>query len=99
MTDQLTREQWLAKWPCHCTVCEGYGAQEWIEYHDGPRYPGEPMSEPCTCMDNGRCPRCGELSFSEDREPTVCACCGWDLDDPDFAPPAPETFPIPEEDC
>ena len=54
-------EVYEAKWPNYCKTCGGSGA---VGYYDDPI--GEPWSspqwleEPCDCVEDGICPRCGK---------------------------------------
>lgn len=99
------QSDWITKWPNYCRACGGAGAIHWYEYHDR-GYPGEPMSEPCSCMDHLLCPRCaaenpGWLDDNGDfGDRQVCSSCGWDSANPDCLPevedPDPEDFNLGE---
>jgi hypothetical protein len=84
----LTPEEWIARWPNYCQKCDGYGMTSWTEFVPyGMGSAGMPMSEPCECVGDGKCPRCGQLGLtSEDRggEETgngPCRFCEWNYDD------------------
>ncbi len=91
---QADRAQWVAKWPTYCRICGGAGGF----VHHGIRYysdgSGEPDDyEPCSCTEQGICPRCGEKGLlrrigaddiAEIAPP--CTSCGWN--DDDSLPPA-----------
>ena len=96
MTDALQKaliiqKSWQDRWPHYCRSCEGWGVLQWEERHDR-GYPGEPMSEPCSCIDGGKCPRCGAESISGD-DKFFCAECGWNSEHPDVMPQLPEEDP------
>ena len=76
---------WLAKWPNFCRSCGGWGVHHYTMYHDGPRYPGEHMMDPCDCTQSRpegpqKCPRCAELGLWNDCT-GPCSFCGWNYDD------------------
>lgn len=82
-TLQIVKEiaEWHQKWPESCPLCEGHG-----EFFS-PATREEPENhEPCSlCMENGLCPRCGQLcgAFDESGTPqwmiyqTPCPNCEW----------------------
>lgn len=86
--EKVVKEQreYCAIWPNHCKSCGGRGVHTWTEYHDGPKYPGEHMAEPCdsctysTAEGPQKCPRCAELGLWEDGS-GPCSFCGWDYPD------------------
>jgi len=51
-------EAYVAKWPNYCHKCNGYGSFDYPGTYDEP-----PGHEPCTCVEEGRCPRCGKHSI------------------------------------
>jgi hypothetical protein len=70
---------WKARWPNHCTGCQGWGGFVFYQSH-GPG-PSEQMFDVCErTEDTARCHRCGELGLTEDGE-GPCALCTWDFDD------------------
>lgn len=99
--DQALQDAWVQLWPHYCRTCEGSGVICWEEQHDR-GYPGELMSEPCRCIDNNQCPRCGKSGIidASDEPPFTCPHCKWDSNNPDFLPQVPESFidEDPEED-
>jgi hypothetical protein len=52
---RAAQEAYDAQWPHYCKSCGGGG---WF-YSAGGRYT-QPESNPCACIEDGRCPRCGE---------------------------------------
>lgn len=101
---------WKEKYPNHCKKCMGAGVLEYTENMaplGSGRYWPMQQQEPCECVEDGNCPRCGEawlqevfFNVSED-EPQgshsmfQCDRCGWDdANDPqEFAcPPTWECY-------
>lgn len=74
----MTPDEYMKQYPNYCRKCDGWGFQTWIEHHDGPMYPGEPMQEPCECLENGSCPRCGSGIDTENTETYHCHNCHWE---------------------
>lgn len=82
--DRARYAAYVAKWPHYCRKCDGSGGR-WLPgtYH----YP--PDFDPCGCLEDGYCPRCGVLTWEQedfDGAPVTCPECGWQEDDPDEAP-------------
>lgn len=72
---QCVRQKWLDRWPEHCIACRGAGGFTFHETHGLPG-PGEQLWEPCVCIEDGRCPRCGKYLLNEESR---CFDCGWTL--------------------
>ena len=78
---QASYDKWQAEanaytsyWPNHCKSCHGYG----VFYSPGNRWE-PPSTDPCDeCVCNGKCPRCGELTFEDDTL-DICSKCGFNL--------------------
>jgi hypothetical protein len=96
------RAEWRAKWPHHCTKCEGAGGFDYPGSWDDP-----PDYEPCDCVLDNMCPRCGKRSivwlvtstwmfynFIPDGDTPFCASCGWIDHWESATPPCP-----PEPEC
>jgi len=69
--EAAAREAYEKEWPNYCQRCGGWGsiASGWD---------GDPESSdvgPCSCVEEGRCPRCGERSLNEDGD--YCFGCQW----------------------
>jgi hypothetical protein len=89
-------------WPGYCKKCGAHGVCCSSENVAGFGEPAIMMdnSDPCSCIDDGFCPRCGvdlvfesqeqEEKFYEDTEP--CPNCGWKwgLNDGDCLPDPPD---------
>jgi len=87
MSTPSPADTWASQWPHYCRTCDGVGATYWEEHHDA-GFPGEPMFEPCICVESNRCPRCGQHNdWPVDESHLICSHCGWDSEDPDFLPP------------
>lgn len=76
-------EAWALQYPKHCKKCLGAG----FHYNPGVRYyadgSGEPPSyEPCSCVEEGLCPRCQSEIWAVERTDRNdyfrCPTCGWD---------------------
>jgi len=75
--------EYEAKWPDHCRKCNGAGLL--VSYQSVPYGMGSTNMEVddycSTCIEEGKCPRCGKTVFSEedfDGEILSCSQCGWD---------------------
>jgi len=96
---------WLERWPNYCHQCNGWGIVEWTENQaplgSGQRWP-EHFSEPCSCLESGKCPRCGEpdIEFTEFSDDTWadCRACGWTSRNPDALPVVLEPPEAPYEE-
>lgn len=77
------RAEWAAKWPNHCTKCEGWGGFSYTQKHD--EGPGEPMFDLCGALEATQCHRCGQHGLTSDDPAEVglgpCKFCGWNFDD------------------
>lgn len=74
--DRAAYEAFVARWPGFCTACGGWGYT-----YVGGTYNHPPESDPCSCVEEGQCPRCGkeaDLLTQPDGDFTVCPHCGWD---------------------
>lgn len=75
-------KQYNKDWPNYCTKCGGWGCWESPATRDEPGDAG-----PCSCVEDGICPRCGEESINEVKheqegeETEVCISCGWETGD------------------
>jgi hypothetical protein len=92
--EKKTREvyaAYVAKWPHYCRRCNGYGGFTVIENgapHGAGFWPME-VYDACSCVQYGRCPRCGVEVWHEDDydgDFLFCPECGWDEEHPDHAP-------------
>jgi len=108
------RADWLKKWPGHCPTCNGLGL---IVYQDDPSPSGVSLSpgtmefsDPCDCLEDGNCPRCGKKGWADcptettDWENEPCLYCGWSSSAAErgeegmVCPPAPPPPDIPHPD-
>lgn len=88
---------YVSAWPLHCKTCEGVGG---IVYRYSPAgvslAPGTMQGfDPCPdCIEEGVCPRCGEVVFSEEAwdaaGEVTCPDCGWNSETPAACPEQPE---------
>jgi hypothetical protein len=73
------RQEYLDRWPDYCRGCGGSGEVHWQENQallgSGLRWM-EDFSEPCSCLYDGRCPRCGEGNMHATPK-EACPDCGW----------------------
>lgn len=66
------RSVWLSRWPDHCRICHGGGGDYDVE---------NDITHPCSCLLDGKCPRCG---VGSNPLATIgwrwnCASCKWTL--------------------
>ncbi len=102
--DMHRYEQALAeyetRWPGYCKHCGGEGTTSYQEnlapHGSGRRWMYE-FIEPCTCTEEGRCPRCGQDWPREEIVETIeeqlpCPYCNWKWGEKegDVAPYEPE---------
>lgn len=79
---------WEKRWPNHCPKCKGWGeisyTQNQAPLGSGHYWP-ETLTEPCSCVEEGICPRCAATPLQESGNSggTVCPKCGWDSTNPD----------------
>jgi hypothetical protein len=69
----MEREEYIRKFPDHCTTCEGWGILRGYS-------PIFTISE-CECFKERTCPRCGTPHALD--ESVRCEVCGWNVDDED----------------
>ena len=75
---KLRIEAWKAVYSNHCKVCLGAGGKSYPATRDDP---GE--FDPCTCIMNALCPRCGGYNILWNEEEDAynpdahCDHCGW----------------------
>lgn len=69
--------RWVKAWPNHCPSCHGVGE---VSYDDDPGASDCSLSagsmtftDPCECVEEGRCPRCGKRAISFFRRPLLAA--------------------------
>lgn len=75
---QAEIEAWRACWPNACPNCRGAGGKSYPGSFDHRAGVGEPPSfEPCDCVLDGRCPRCGADPAFDEYEHKPCGECGW----------------------
>ena len=74
-------EEFKAKWPNYCKKCGGWGMHSYTEMHGFNYGCGEQMAEPCECVEEGICPRCGKEAGFDDEGQGPCQHCGWNYDD------------------
>lgn len=68
---QSDMHNWMKKYPNHCKKCYGAG------YHHYPATRHKPKSyEECSCLFNGKCPRCS-AKLQYDLDDAICLECGW----------------------
>lgn len=91
---------YTTQYPNYCRKCNGWGVVSWTENQaplgSGQNWPME-MSDPCTCVEEGKCPRCGEKAinlteegdFPPDGIP-ACSACGWRDGEPSTAGISPD---------
>lgn len=79
----IEAEVWALRWPKHCRSCMGAGYHEdpGVRYHgDGSGTP--PSETPCSCIEQGLCPRCSSEMWAVERadrnDYLRCPACGWD---------------------
>lgn len=60
--------EWRERWPNHCSHCGGFGESS------GPRLSYD--WEPCGCVLDGVCPRCGDGNLGDD-DKVPCSSCRW----------------------
>jgi len=85
------QDAWKAKWPEYCNKCGGSGIVTFLQGHPyGSTTAYEEFAEPCDCILNGFCPRCGATTMNADPDKEVehqtCSACGWEQDRPDVCP-------------
>lgn len=73
-------KEWAAKWPNHCTKCNGWGGFWFEERHGFSHGAGEMLCDPCDAGEPTMCHRCGEHGMDEDGN-GPCKKCGWNCDD------------------
>jgi len=77
-------DAWVSGWPNHCQNCRGTGELHWYE-NGAPWGAGNwpmPMAEPCDCVINGKCARCGKPdTIDPETGQGPCSNCGWNYDD------------------
>jgi hypothetical protein len=102
-TAKANIEEWLKRWPKHCTKCDGWGG--FFSTYD-PSPSGVSLSpgymddyEPCDCIEECSCPRCGKrvpFGYAHPEKDgefiDVCSYCGWDSRKPDGKPSEPECW-------
>lgn len=79
------RKAWQRKWPNACQKCHGWGVHTWSENQSplgsGRNWPME-MAEPCSCVEEGTCARCGlGNALDLDTGEGPCPTCNWNYDD------------------
>ena len=82
------RQDWIKKWPNYCKKCDAVGVHEESQNHPyGSTTATETWTEPCECLNNGECPRCGQAVMTDDVKP--CSNCEWNWGDgpEDYCPP------------
>lgn len=89
----LELSKWLCAWPNTCRKCFGWG---YHEYRHDPSPQGVSLgsgymtdADPCRCIEQGCCPRCGEQAWLDsdfDRNPVTCPFCDWREDAPEGMP-------------
>ena len=73
MDRETKREAWFARWPNHCTACQGAGYIR-PSWEPPPRKEYVELCERCA----GHCPRCGSKQPQwGDVSDVPCAVCGW----------------------
>lgn len=94
-------KEWVRKWPNYCRSCGGFGVNSWYEnaspWGSGENWPMQVTDVCPSCLEQGKCPRCGREAWTEEEvenESLTCMYCGWDDEHPDAVPP--ETM---EWDC
>lgn len=68
--------EWHKRWPNACGSCNGAGY-----HHYAGSYWEPPQDDPCSCIEDGKCPRCGdEIMFVADAycDKATCLNCYWD---------------------
>lgn len=74
------------KWPNYCRKCNGVGFL--VSYQSVPYGMGSTNMEVddfCSCVEEGKCPRCGIVVFDEDDfddDKLECPKCGWTEESP-----------------
>lgn len=67
-------DAWAAKWPRYHQRCYGVGGIGYAGTTSDP-----PEFDVCSCVDQGRCPRCGSSTVLYRNDDTMhCVLCGWD---------------------
>jgi hypothetical protein len=74
---EALKAEYETAWPDCCSNCQGWGYFEDTQRHDP--YGEEVITDPCDCMLEGDCPRCGRFSGDEwaEGDPTPCPHCGF----------------------
>lgn len=76
LEQQKRHDEWVAMWPNFCRACGGGGAIVTYGHRYYPDGSGEPdWVDPCSCVEEGQCPRCGFKGLDEDGG--ECSICGW----------------------
>lgn len=91
---KVEREKYTEEWPNHCPSCEGWGYSVHYE-NQSPLGSGyvwnEEIIDPCSsCIEEGKCPRCGTLQpgdYPFEDEGDKCISCGWVWDTKGMTPP------------
>ena len=63
---------WIKHWPDYCEYCDASGVydhQNDQKYAESMWIPGSNQSECPNCVENGYCPRCGEIVAFENLKP------------------------------
>lgn len=93
----IVMAEFEGQYPNYCRSCRGWGM------HSCPDTRYEPGGiDPCSCIEQGDCPRCGEHVWNEDDfdgSPVKCPSCGWDEDNPEAAPEPPDCLCYLEEEA
>lgn len=78
MEQRLTDEEYKAKWPNYCKVCNGWGGK----YIHGTFWEPPDFDYCNRCIEDMKCPRCGKdydhLGIETDYPSDSCPHCGWD---------------------
>lgn len=85
---------YLKEYPGLCHACGGTGTVVFYAMVGDPAHGSMPIPDICSCVDGGRCPRCGEDNVAGVEGRTVdyfrCRSCNWTdspgCANPDYAP-------------
>lgn len=79
--DQYTaaRNAYEQLWPNYCRTCGGLGEIYVEDYECGD------FTDPCSCVEQGKCPRCGSQVFGEE-ETDTCSHCKWEYGETEGCP-------------
>jgi len=67
----MDKNEYKKKYPNYCRDCKGWGMFK--------RMSPDIFIWDCKCIENGHCPRCGELNTLNKMD--ECSKCGWHRDD------------------